>query len=102
MAKDNLHRIIEALLFANDSPLNLDKLKEILDGTSKKEIREAIADLQKYYDDSGSAIKVTELAGGFQTAHPGGVCRNPAKTLSRSFGLSPYPACTRNVGNYRL
>jgi len=66
MTTDNLHRIIEALLFANDSPLSLDKIKEILEGTGKKEIRQAITDLQKSYDNSGSAIRVAELAGGYQ------------------------------------
>ncbi len=66
MTTDNLHRIIEALLFANDSPLSLDKLKEVLEGTGKKEIRQAITDLQKSYDNSGSAIRVAELAGGYQ------------------------------------
>ena len=66
MAVDDLHRVIEALLFANDQPISLDRLKELLEGTGKKEIRQAIADLQKSYDESGSAIRVAELAGGYQ------------------------------------
>ena len=66
MTKDNLHRIIEALLFANDDPLSLDKLKELLDGTGKKEIRQALDNLKKFYDETGSAIRLVELAGGFQ------------------------------------
>ena len=66
MATDNLHRIIESLLFANDDPLSLEKLKELLEGAGKKEIRQAITDLQKFYDDTGSAIRVAELAGGYQ------------------------------------
>jgi segregation and condensation protein B len=66
LSGDNLHRLIEAILFANDLPVNLDRFKEILEGAGKKEIRQAISDLQKFYDESGSAIRVAELAGGYQ------------------------------------
>ncbi len=66
MSQNNLHRIIESLLFASDTPVTLDKLKDILEGPGKKEIRNSISDLQKIYNDSGSAIDVAELAGGFQ------------------------------------
>ena len=66
MTQNNLHRIIESLLFASDVPLTLDKLKEVVDGPGKKEIRKAITDLQKFYNQTGSAIDVAELAGGFQ------------------------------------
>ena len=66
MKKENLHREIEALLFANNDPLSLDKLKELLEGNGKKEIREAIEKLREFYDVSGSAVQIRELAGGFQ------------------------------------
>ena len=66
MTQNNLHRIIESLLFASNMPLTLDKLKEVLEGPGKKEIRKAITDLQNFYNQTGSAIDVAELAGGFQ------------------------------------
>ena len=66
MTQNNLHRIIESLLFASDVLLTLDKLKEVLDGPGKKEIRNAITDLRNFYNQTGSAIDVAELAGGFQ------------------------------------
>jgi len=66
LAGDNLHRVIEAVLFANDLPVSLDRFREILEGTGKKEIRQAISELQKFYDESGSAIRIAELAGGYQ------------------------------------
>ncbi len=66
MTQNNLHRIIESLLFASNTPLTLDKLKEVLEGPGKKEIRTAITDLQNFYNQTGSAIDVAELAGGFQ------------------------------------
>ena len=66
MAKDNLHRILEALLFASEIPLTPDRLKEALEGPGVKEIRAALNKLNQFYDSSGSAIKVIELAGGYQ------------------------------------
>lgn len=66
MAEDNLHRILEALLFASDIPLSLDRLKEALEGPGKKEIRAAMEKLNKSYESSDSAIMVAELGGGYQ------------------------------------
>ena len=66
MTKDNLHRIVEALLFASDVPLSVEKMKEILDGPGIKQIRNALQRLEESYDNSGSAIKLVELAGGYQ------------------------------------
>jgi len=66
LTQNNLHRIIESLLFASNTPLTLDKLKEVLEGPGKKEIRKAITDLRNFYNQTGSAIDVAELAGGFQ------------------------------------
>ena len=66
MNKNNLHRIIESLLFASDVPVPVQKLKEMLDGPGKKEILKAISDLKNFYEQNGSAIDVSELAGGYQ------------------------------------
>ena len=74
MAKDNLHRILEALLFASEIPLTPDRLKEALEGPGIKEIRAALNKLNQFYDSSGSAIKVIELAGGYQTFEPHRIC----------------------------
>jgi len=63
---NNLHRMVEALLFASDVPLTLDRLKDILDGTGKLEIRKAITQLTNLYDESGSSIKIIEIAGSYQ------------------------------------
>lgn len=66
MPEDNLYRILEALLFSSEIPLTLDRLKEVLEGPGKKEIRAAMDQLNKFYESSGSAIMVAELAGGYQ------------------------------------
>ena len=66
MVENNLRHIIETLLFASDTPLSLDRLKDVLEGPGKKEIRQALTELKNFYTKSGSAIDVAELAGGFQ------------------------------------
>lgn len=59
-------KIIEALLFASDTPITIPKLKEISGVESSKEIREGIKLLEKRYSGSGSAVTLIEIAGGYQ------------------------------------
>jgi len=63
--RDNLHRILEAMLFASDAPLTQQKCKELISGTGIKEIREAINYLNQQYESGGSALKIIEIAGGY-------------------------------------
>ena len=58
--------IIEALLFSSDTPLTLQKLKEIIETDSVKNIRNGIDALNKFYEEKKTAMKVVEIAGGFQ------------------------------------
>jgi len=62
----NYRNIIESLLFASDVPLTLQKLKEITEVESVKKVRKGIDSLNKFYDEKKSAMKVVEVAGGFQ------------------------------------
>ncbi len=68
----DLKRVVEALLFAADIPIRLDKIIEICGGSDSRlragrtEIREAIKDLSKRYSEEGSAFAITEVAGGWQ------------------------------------
>ncbi|MCK4560857.1 MAG: SMC-Scp complex subunit ScpB [Calditrichia bacterium] len=65
---DKMKNIIEALLFASDTPITIQKLKEILEVDSVKDIREGIDDLQNHYLQTESAMTIIEVAGGFQIA----------------------------------
>lgn len=58
--------IIEALLFASDTPLTIQKLKEITEVESVKKVRAGVDALNKFYDEKKTAMKVVEVAGGFQ------------------------------------
>ena len=63
---ENIKNIIESLLFASDTPLTLQKLKDLLELDSVTMVREGIQLLQKHYDKTRSAMTVVEVAGGFQ------------------------------------
>jgi segregation and condensation protein B len=68
----DLRRVVEALLFAADIPIRLDKIVEICGGPDSRlragraEIRETIKDLSRQYSEVGSAFAITEVAGGWQ------------------------------------
>ena len=66
MVIDNI-QIIEALLFASDSPVPGNKLREILpEIDSGKKIKKLIAEIDEKYQKQNSPLKVVELAGGYQ------------------------------------
>ncbi len=68
----DLRCVVEALLFAADIPIRLDKIVEICGGSDSRlragraEVREAIKDLDKQYSEVGSAFAIAEIAGGWQ------------------------------------
>lgn len=58
-------RIVEALLFASDQPLPLNRLAE-LTGADQDQIRTAIATLNQAYVETNRAFRITRLAHGYQ------------------------------------
>lgn len=63
---NQIKTIVEAMLFVSDKPLFLNEIKGVLDDNSVTDIKEAISELAKYYETSGRAFRVKEIAGGFQ------------------------------------
>lgn len=63
---DDIHNIIESLLFIADEPLTLDKLKSILETVETREIRTALQDLSNQYETRGGGFMLNEVAGGWQ------------------------------------
>jgi segregation and condensation protein B len=61
-----LERIIEALLFISEKPITLEQFKEVLGTVGINEIRAAIQELQKEYENQKRGIVVVEIAGGYQ------------------------------------
>ncbi|MHB2152815.1 SMC-Scp complex subunit ScpB [Calditrichota bacterium GD2] len=57
---------IEALIFASESPITVQKIKEILEDVGAKEIKTAVSELNRRYEEQSSALQIIEVAGGFQ------------------------------------
>ena len=57
-------RIIEAVLFASDIPVEADKLMEIIGGFS--DVSEIIDGLNQEFEEEGRSFRIVEVAGGFQ------------------------------------
>ncbi|KAA3611152.1 MAG: SMC-Scp complex subunit ScpB [Calditrichaeota bacterium] len=66
MVLDNI-QIVEALLFASDSPVSGKKLREILPEIgNEKKIKKLISEIDEKYQKNNSPLKIVELAGGYQ------------------------------------
>jgi segregation and condensation protein B len=63
---ENIKAVIEALIFASDTPLALEKICIILSDVEKTEIREAFEKLVLEYNERQGGIYLQEVAGGFQ------------------------------------
>lgn len=59
-------QIVEALLFASDSPVGLTTLAETLDGSSPDEVRALLDEIGREYEETGRGIVLAEIAGGYQ------------------------------------
>lgn len=62
---DNLRQLVEAFIFAADSPLSLDRLSALIE-EPKAKIRPVVEQLQQQYLDSECGFYLAEVAGGYQ------------------------------------
>jgi segregation and condensation protein B len=58
--------IVEALLFASDTPLEAERLREVLDLAGVDEARGLVDALRERYEAAGRALAVVEVAGGYR------------------------------------
>lgn len=58
--------IIEALLFASETPLTAERVAEVLPDTDKKEMASLLTELARDYEQRGGGILLAEVAGGWQ------------------------------------
>jgi len=59
-------QIVEALLFASDSPVPLSVIVEVLDGPAPREVAEVLRDLGREYEETERGVALAEIAGGYQ------------------------------------
>ena len=60
-----MRRDLEALLFASDQPLTLDRLAGFFPDVDRKSVREAIDELREEYERDQHAFTIVEFGGGF-------------------------------------
>jgi len=67
MSRATLKQIVEAILFASDEPVSVERLAEAAgEGTTPADVRRAVEELVADYDATGRAFTVEEIAGGLQ------------------------------------
>ena len=66
MDDNSIKRVIEALVFASDKPLQLQQIKSILGNIDSRRIRRLLTELKEDYQQGEKSFGVTEVAGGFQ------------------------------------
>lgn len=55
---------IEAIVFASDEPVSVQKLRDLLEDAASADIRQALSELQAHYSERGICLQ--EVAGGWQ------------------------------------
>ena len=58
--------VIESLIFASESPLSVERIKEVLGEVSKKDIQRLLSELRADYGGSPRGFTLEEVAEGFQ------------------------------------
>jgi len=66
MEQFSLDNIIIALLFASDEPLAVKRIASVLDGVDAADIRESLCRLESRFGGEDSAIRLEQVAGGYQ------------------------------------
>jgi segregation and condensation protein B len=66
LSNNNFKSIVEAMLFASDSPLSLTKIGSVLKDLKPKEIREIIDELNQGYREKENSFAIREIASGYQ------------------------------------
>ena len=65
MDKEELKALLEALIFAADHPVSMDRLAGVVEGTERDAIREALNELVEEYS-SARGLVLEEIAGGWR------------------------------------
>ena len=61
----SIESVVEAVLFASDEPLTVERLSNIV-GTGVKQIRKDVKNLNDKYEANNNAFRIEQIAGGYQ------------------------------------
>jgi segregation and condensation protein B len=62
----NTEQVIEAVLFASDSPLAASKMVSLLGVGTAREVKDYIESLNRRYEKEGASFRIEQIAGGYQ------------------------------------
>lgn len=65
MATDELKRVLEALFFAADAPLSLDRLSVLVE-RPKADVKPVVLEMVETFEEAGYGFFLAEVAGGYQ------------------------------------
>jgi segregation and condensation protein B len=63
---NEIKKILEALIFASDTPITENRIKNVVMELDSAQINDIVNELNSEYDQNGHAFKIAQLAGGFQ------------------------------------
>lgn len=99
---EKIKAIIEALIFASDTPLAPEKIRAVFPDVEKKEIQDIIDQLMSEYQERQGGILLQEVAGGFQFRTNAELGQWVKKLKStKSHNLSPQAMETLAIIAYR-
>ncbi|MEE9614814.1 MAG: SMC-Scp complex subunit ScpB [Thermodesulfobacteriota bacterium] len=64
--RESLIPLVEALIFAADHPVTIDRLAGVLEGEKKEDIKAALGELMERYSSGDGGLYIEEVAGGYQ------------------------------------
>ena len=68
MDKTEQKKVVEALLFAADFPVATSRIKALVEGLEREDLRTIVEELNREYEEQGRSFWIQEVAGGYQMA----------------------------------
>lgn len=96
-SREDYKKIIENLLFVTDRPLSAAKLSQTAEINDLELTRELISSLQREYAQTGRAVQIVELGGGFQMATKPEYGRWVRKLFNEKTALKLSPAAMETL-----
>jgi segregation and condensation protein B len=94
--------IIEALVFAAEAPLSVERIAEVLTGTEKAAVNVALQELARDYEERKGGIQLQSVAGGYQFRTRADLSAWVKKLrIARPLGLTPAALETLAIIAYR-
>ena len=63
---EKIQDIIESIIFVSDTPVTLNELAGLFNDIERKEVREAINNLEKKWEELNRSFTLQNIAGGYQ------------------------------------